>query len=284
MIKRFDYGKLFSLKTLLFNNRLKTYKKYIEYALDNGYKVCSMLEFWKDKDSDNKHFVLRHDVDWKGIATRKMWNVEQSVHNIRKRSVNSTYYFRHSTTDSKLIKEMLAAGTEVGLHYETISDYAEQNGIFEFDKVNIDDCRKQLKKEISDFKNLINPTMESICSHGSPLNSVLGVSNNFLLENENYSDYGITFEAYDKELYEKYVNCHIMDGTLRINSGFSYKENPIDAINNGYKNIIFLAHPNHWYFTLGEQIKHIGGFVLKGMKTAPLQNFKRIATGKKNEK
>ena len=43
-MERFDYGKRFILKTIIRNDRLDTYDKYIKYALSKGYEV----ERWKE--------------------------------------------------------------------------------------------------------------------------------------------------------------------------------------------------------------------------------------------
>lgn len=283
-MERFDIGKQFIISTLICNNRLETYSKYLSYAFENGYKVCSMKEFWDDKNSSQKHFILRHDVDWNGIATEKMFETEKKVFNLFKDfgGGHSTYYFRHSTVNKFLINKMLNEGFEVGLHYETIADFANKEGITEFNLLPMEKIRECLKKEIKEFKQTYNPNLTSICSHGAPLNRKLHVSNNYLLENRNYSDFGIEFEAYDKRLYENFINCHIMDGTLRVNSGFSYMQNPIDAINSGIQNIVFLSHPNHWYFTYLERCKHLGGLLFKGIQKEPTTIFKRISDGTAN--
>lgn len=243
---RFDTGKRFVLQTIFRNNRLDAYKKYIELALIEGYDVCSMLEFYGDKER-GKHFVLRHDVDHKTPATYKMFRVEKGI------GVHSTYYFRWSTVDRGLMKEMIDAGFEVGLHYETISDYAIKNNITQITDEDIEICRLRLKEEIAKFSKVINRPVSSIVGHGTKKNLEIRKSNNVLLEGESYTDYGIMFEGYDKDLYNKYVDVHIMDGSIRINNGFSYKSNPIDAISSGYRNIIFLTHPNHWYKTLPQR-------------------------------
>ena len=239
-LERFDYGKGFVVKTIFLNDRLKTYQYYLNTALENGYEICSMVEFYENLDN-GKHFVLRHDVDHMGQATKKMFNTE------RKMGVHSTYYFRKSTIDVPLMNEMIDSGFEVGFHYETLSDYAIENNLSNVSENDIELCRLRLKEEISEFNRLINKPVQSIVSHGSNKNFEIGKSNNVLLENQSCSDFGILFEGYDEQIYNSYVDVHIMDDNIRNNSGFYYSSNPLDAIASGKQNIIFLSHPHHWY-------------------------------------
>ena len=239
-MKRFDEGKKFQIKTLLCNDRLKAYRTYIEYAQEKGYKVCSMMEFWNNR-KEGRHFVLRHDVDHSGISTKKMYMLERDC------GVHSTYYFRKETINPHLMKDMVDNGFEVGFHYETLGEYAVKNNLNSVTDYDIKICRNQLKADIREFNSVLGSNISSAASHGTAKNTEIGKSNNVLLENEDYNEYGLCFEAYDQNMYENDVDAHIMDCNLRYNYGFSYKDTPIDAINEGAKNIIFLAHPNHWY-------------------------------------
>lgn len=269
-MNRFDNTKKFMFSTIIKNNRLESYAKYIEYALASGYKVYSMDEFYNNKDSTDKKFVLRHDVDWNSVATRKMFELE------KKMGVHSTYYFRKSTIDKKIIQEMLNAGFDVGLHYETISDYALENKINNPEEIDLDIVREKLKKEIKEFKVNYNKNMTSICSHGSPKNSELRLSNNVLLDGESYLDYDILFEAYDKNLYDYYKPYHIMDSNIRRGCGFSYTSNPIEGINANENVIIFLSHPNHWFFSFKSYIWNIICFILRRYNLITKRKFVRI--------
>jgi len=60
-----DHSILYIINTFLFNDRLKYYEKYLNYAKKNDYQICSMLDFWKNRNNNEvKHFILRHDVDY----------------------------------------------------------------------------------------------------------------------------------------------------------------------------------------------------------------------------
>lgn len=251
---RFDCNRKFVYTSIIKNNRLNAYERYIYYAKKNKYKICTMLDFYNDflNKNQDKHFVLRHDVDHNGSCTRKMFERELKL------GVKSTYYFRFSTIDMELIKEMKNENFEVGLHYESVADYAIQNGIDNSEDLDWVQIEIQIKNDIKKFQDIVGFPITSICSHGAPQNVSLGVSNNYIFEKQPYQPFGIIFEAYDKELYAQYINCHIMDCTLREYYGFYYKDNPIDAINSNFKNIVFLAHPSHWYFSQKEKWLNLG--------------------------
>ncbi len=258
--------------TILLNNRLKKYKYYIQYAREKGYQALSLESFYKlPNRRSRKHFVLRHDVDHLGIWTRKMFETEKML------NVKSTYYFRFSTIDKELIQEMLDSGFDVGLHFETISDYARECNIKNKDEIDMELMKQRLKEDIQRFEEIIGHEIFSCCSHGAPENRVLGISNNAITEKADMMEFGLKFEAYDKKLYEA-VDCHVMDGSLLYNFGFSYADTPITAIDAGHANIIFLSHPNHWYQSCKQRIRQLGAIVLgKGTFKAAERKFKRIA-------
>lgn len=221
-----------------------------------GYDVISLEQFFELSDKrSNKHFVLRHDVDNIGESTRKMFDVEQKI------GVKSTYYFRKSTIDMKLIDEMITNGFDVGFHYETITNYAVKNHIKNKNEVNISMLQETLHDEIIDFENVIGHKIHSICGHGTPVNDLLKLSNNALVEGVDISNYGVKFEAYQRTIYDN-IDCHIMDCSVIKNGGFAYRDTPISAIQKGLNNIILLAHPEHWWFSPYSQVKKMGAIVL----------------------
>lgn len=264
-------GFLSVIITILFNNRLEKYKYYIEYARKNGYQILSLENFYRLKDKrEGRHFVLRHDVDHLGLCTRKMFEVEKEM------GVISTYYFRFSTIDKEIIQEMLNAGFSVGLHFETIADYAREHHIKNKNEIDMKLMKQLLKGEVQRFEDIIGQKIYSCCSHGALENAMLGISNNAITEKADMSVFGLEFEAYDKELYE-FVDCHIMDGSLICNFGFSYADTPITAIDDKKSNIVFLSHPNHWYRSGKQRIRQLGAIALGfGRFKASEQLFKRI--------
>lgn len=276
-MERKDNTKTYIIKTIIKNNRLDYYGDYLLYARECGYEICSMNKFYNTcADHSTKHFVLRHDVDYKSKSTEKMFEKELQL------GVTSTYYFRWCTIDIPLIKNMLREQFEVGLHFETLSDYAQEFDKRDITAEDIIAARERLKKEINRFKETIGTDIVSVASHGAPMNIEIGLSNNILLENEKYSEYNILFEAYDRELYQ-YVDEHIMDCNIRYNYGFSYESNPIDAINENKGNIVFLAHPNHWYSSPSRRLIDMAQFARGKCTFETSRRFKRVLREDKND-
>lgn len=257
--------------TVLLNNRLKEYGKYIEYARENGYQVLSLEDFYKlPNKRQGKHFVLRHDVDSSDISTRKMFETEKEL------GLKSTYYFRSSTIERKLICEMIDSGFDVGFHFETIADYAKQYDIKNKSEIDMDLMKQRLKAEVEHFEEVIGHKTFSCCSHGDRENVRLGISNNAITENADMSEFGLGFEAYSKELYEN-VDCHVMDTFLTKHFGFAYEDTPYTAIDAGYANIVFLSHPGHWYLPFKKRVRMLGYILLgKGTFTKSERKFQRI--------
>lgn len=266
-----DRGVKFILENIFVNNRLKYYDMYIKLAKENGYTVTSYVDYLNSyiNNKDKKVLILRHDIDSITPNPRKVFNIE------RKNGVKSTYYFRWNTMDAHLINELNENGFEVGLHYETLATYCEKNNITKVDDSIIKICRENLKEEIAEFKRVTGVNIKTIANHGHPINVKLGMSNNMLIEDEDYLEYGILGEVYDKEFY-KTVTTHIMDTNIMYNYGYAYKDNPIESILNGDRVIVFLSHPEHWRYSVKGRCKLLIKLLLKKYTTSTNREFKRI--------
>lgn len=251
-VKIKDRGLSFIISVLLKNDRFKYYDFYLNLANKNGYKIISFTEYLKNGvNYGDKILILRHDIDNNISNVKLMYDIE------RKNNATATYYFRWSTLDVDLVKEMHKNGFEIGLHYETLATYAIKNNIHKHDQVNeevLKICRKELKEEIEKFKGVTGILIDTIANHGHYKNIELGISNNTLVEGQDYNYFSILCEAYDKKFYET-VNTHIMDTSIEYNYGFAYKDNPIDSIIRGDKVIVFLSHPEHWRLSVNQRIK-----------------------------
>lgn len=269
-----DQTKGFVLGSLLKGNRKEMYEYYITYAERNDYEIDNMSYFYNLRNQRNgKHLILRHDVDLKDISTRRMFELEKKL------GITSTYYFRFSTIDKKLINEMVDSGFEVGFHFETISDYVKKWNIKDRKQLDFDLLRQQLKKDIIQFESIIGHKINSCCSHGASENIRIGVSNNVLTDGQIMKDFGVEFESYGEDVY-KNIDCHIMDCRIINNYGFAYMDSPLKAMNSGKQNIIFLSHPNHWFFPFFRRCKCLLLFVLGKATYSSQRVFERIAGNK----
>ena len=248
--ERIDVGVGFLNQIIVYNNRLDYYDLYIKLAKAKGYIVTTYLDYLTNYMYTNKKIlILRHDIDVASPGTLKMLDIEAKNH------VKATYYFRWVTFDKSIIEKIVKNGGEVGLHYETIATYCIKHNLIYVTNQDILKCRDILKKEIKDFKAKSGVDIKTIASHGNPVNKAISVPNYVILQGQQYKDYGVIGETYDRNIIKNYIKSYICDNEVTTNIGFSYKTNPIDSINSNIKVIEFLSHPNHWYYDISKRAR-----------------------------
>ena len=257
------------------NDRIKEYDSIIKKALESDYEVISLRDYAEEKYDKTKNLlVLRHDVDHFSDGTKMMLEVE------KKYGVKSSFYFRNSTYEPKLMKEIEVYGSEASLHFEPIADFVKANPQIK----NRDDlfrtdfqkrCLTILKSNLERYRVLLDIPCVTIASHGEYENSLVQTPNNYLTEDiETYKYLGIKLEAYNKEMIDR-VTCYISDVPIEVNGGYKYSVAPLEAIANNEQFIMFLSHPNHWYYSLWKQFKKLIKVLIK--KTINTEeSFKRI--------
>jgi len=245
------------------NNRIDEYEQIIKKALDYDYQVIGLRDYVEEKyDKNKKLLVLRHDVDHFSDGTAMMFEVE------KKYGVKSSFYFRNSTFEPKFMKHIEAYGSEASLHFEPIADFVKANGIknreelYGFENWQ-ERCLNILKANLDRYRNLLDISCTTIASHGEYENSLVKTPNNFLTEDiSTYNFLNIKLEAYNRELIDK-VTCYISDVPIEINGGYKYGVSPLEAIEKEENFIMFLSHPNHWYYGVWQQVKKLIKIILK---------------------
>jgi peptidoglycan/xylan/chitin deacetylase (PgdA/CDA1 family) len=257
------------------NNRINKYENIIENALKNNYQVISLRDYAESNyDKNKKILVLRHDVDHFSKGTKMMFEVE------KKHKVHSSFYFRNSTYEPSLMKDIEAYGSESSLHFEPIADFVKANPAIKNreDLFKTDFKQKSiqiLKANIDRFRLLCDLPCVTIASHGEYENSLVSTPNNYLTENiDTYEYLGIKLEAYNKEMLEK-VTCYISDVPIEENGGYKYGITPFEAIKNEEQFIMFLSHPNHWHYSKWKQFRKLVKIIIKKPVNENME-FKRI--------
>lgn len=260
-------------ETLVRNNRLQYYEEILRYAHEHGYEVISLEKFFAlDDRRCGKHLILRHDVDWNGVSTKKMYETE------KKWNVDATYYFRFTTIDNELINSMKADGFDVGLHFETIADHIKENKITDAAEIDLEEMRLRFVEDVRRFEQIVGFKINSCCSHGDRANVDLGISNNVITEDCDMSRFGLLFEAYDQAMYKNDIDCHVMDCAVTAHYGYAYADTPIKAMQEGRQNILFLSHPNHWWLNGIDRIKRMRTIICgKAKCSVSTREFARIA-------
>jgi len=236
-------------KKLTQKSRLDIYEEILQLALDKGYRVCSLYDWYKS-DKQGKIFILRHDVDIDVQGAERMFEIEKRL------GVNATYYFRNTTKDYALIKKMKSHNFEVGLHYETIADYCKIWNIKSVDDASSIDyrvCASILEEEIENWKHEYGD-LKSICAHGDKRNRMLRVPNRIIFDEELRRKTFVFIDACDKDLMEQF-DTYISDTSVVNNHKWKYGVSPQEVICRGDKTIMLLTHPTHWNYNFFKAIK-----------------------------
>lgn len=258
----------------LINKRLTEYEKILTTAIENKYRIISLRDYASNTYSDSSLlFILRHDIDKESKATGLMFEIEKKL------GANASYYFRNSTLDTELMKKIEAFGSEASLHFETIADFIKEKGISskkELEQYNYyENCMENLISNLELLRKDTNLPFATIASHGEKVNLICKISNNALTEDQrSYSRLGIILEAYNREFIAK-VTSYISDTPIEINGGYRYNVHPVDAIAANSPVILFLTHPEHWYYQGKARFrKVIKSIIKKNIKTD--EKFRRI--------
>ena len=233
------------IKNRLYENyfmpsRIEEYKSILKLIIKNGYKIVSVRDYYKgllDNSLNGNYFINRHDVDTDSLAAKEMFEVEKEL------GIKSTYYFRLSTIDIGLMKEIESYGGEASYHFEEIAQYAKDNHIKSKDKVleNIEIIREIFIKNFLELERKLGYKMETVCSHGDFVNRKLKCINNEITNSKELRQkLGILCEAYDKDLKE-----HTL---YTSDAPYPKLWNPIDVKKLiGKGNVIYmLTHERHW--------------------------------------
>lgn len=243
------------LSIIFKNNRLDDYRECLDLARRGGYSCCSVYDFYEQYILQNKPLdkvlILRHDIDYICPGTRRMYEIEKEY------GVKATYYFRDSTVDLDLIKELHDDGFDVGYHYETIANMIVSGKIKQKSDIVINKVREEFLKELETFECRAGFTIHTCASHGAPENEQIGVSNNVIFEDVDAKSLNIDIEAYDIRIIDS-LTRYICDGGIMVNYGFAYGGyNILESLSNNEPVICFLSHPNHWDMSLYQRFRKL---------------------------
>ena len=115
----------------LMPTRLPEYGALLEAAREGGYAQVSVREFVRPALAHRRGLTLvhRHDIDSDVRTAAKMFQLEARL------GVRASYYFRLSTLDFGLMREIEAYGSEASYHFEEVADYAKRHHIKDADAI-----------------------------------------------------------------------------------------------------------------------------------------------------
>lgn len=214
----------------------EAYDKLIGAAVDSGYEVLTVADYLTTDDLPERYVLLRHDVDRRVGIARSMAGLEAD------HGVTSTYYFRTSTFEPEIVAEMAEMGHEIGYHYE---DLARARG-------NRRAAHRQFAANLESFRE--HATVETACSHGSPLSRHLNLD--IWDGDRSPAEYDLLGEAYldvEKDDEDRSLPSYFSDtgrrwGTVDPDFGpVETTDHLIDLLEAGdCPRLYVLAHPGRW--------------------------------------
>lgn len=241
------------IKKITQNSRLDEYRAILELALEHGYTVTSLLDWYEhDFYPGKKVFILRHDVDYDAEGAFRMYQIEKGL------GVRSTFYYRWYTLQAQTMKEIHENGFEVSLHFETLATYCRSKKITNASQLTEKDYEEAYKKllEEIDFFEKEFWKIKTICSHGDHRNRLIGIPNHALLQGKDLSNLGIYFETYDEPIKSRF-DSYISDSSIKSDHVWRYGVSPEQAMKDGAESICLLTHPQHWNYHLSRNIRKV---------------------------
>jgi hypothetical protein len=185
-------------------DRAAEYASLLHAARAAGYTFVTVRELDARRRAatgppDELLIALRHDVDIRNPAGNEMFHALETA-----AGAVSTTYFRLSTVTAhaKLIPRLLAAGFEVGYHFEEGATIAKRFRLRSREQVfarkhEIDDL---FIRNCAAFRERWAPDLVSVSSHGDWVNRRLGFLNRDLIDADVLRRARIGFEAYEPHL------------------------------------------------------------------------------------
>lgn len=226
----------------LMPSRLQLYDALLAQARDAGYRQTSVRAFHRSlRDGGGgagRTIVHRHDIDSDTRTARKMFDIEI------KHGIHSSYYFRISTLNFPLMRDIEEYGSEASYHYEEIASYAKKHHIKDPGEIRrrLPEIRSSFLDNFNHIEGKLGRKIETVASHGDFANRRLNIINNELLDDPLFrARCGIECETYDPELLSNF-DVYISD---RPYPRHYHPISPFSALVK-YKRICFLTHPVQW--------------------------------------
>lgn len=227
----------------LMPSRLGQYGELLCAANEAGYAQLSVRQFAHgDGDASAgaraRTLVHRHDIDSDLRTAAKMFALEA------RHGVTASYYFRLSTLDYGLMREIEAYGSEASYHFEEVADYAKRHHLKDADAVRsrFPVIRGHFRRNLHRIEEAMARKLVTVASHGDFANRVLKVANHEILEDTEFRERcGIRVEAYDADLLRRF-DLYVAD---RPHPAYFHPMPPQSALGR-YQSICLLTHPVQW--------------------------------------
>lgn len=220
-------------------------QQYID-ALNEGYSVIRCIDYIDYKATNQSHKILvnRVDID---LSVKK---TEQLITIFKELGIKATFFLRlhapeynpFSFENYRIIKTLIDEGHELGYHSEVIDQAAIWN----------EDAAACLLRDIEVMNAMFNIKIKSVASHGG----MTGLNNLDFWKNKKAADFGLLYEAYDKEpafnLFQEsfYVSDSEWTQWKCYNKGVLQKDDRrslSDHAKDGHRILNLLIHPDTYF-------------------------------------
>lgn len=223
----------------LMPSQLAAYGELVRAAARAGYTQTSVRRYHdlirQGRPVPERVLVHRHDIDTDLRTTRKLFEIEQE------HGVTSSFYFRLSTLDIGLMREIEAYGSEASYHYEELATYAKQHRIKDAAALRgrLPEVRNAFLANFSSIEQRFGTKMRTVAGHGDFVNRRLKVNNTEILADLQLRQRcGIDVECYDRAIME-HIDIYISD---RPPPQFYHPSSPLEALGR-HRRIYLLTHP-----------------------------------------
>ena len=234
-----------------FHFTFKNIERQYREALDSGYKVITLAEFYdqKKKGLSPKTLVNRVDID---LSVKKS---DKLVDIFNRLKIKATFFVRlhapeynpFSFENYRILKKLINSGHELGYHSEIV----DQSVIWE------EDAAYCLKRDIQILNTMFNVRIKGVASHGG----LTGLNNLDFWKDKKAEDFGLLYEAYDTNpgfnLFNEsfYISDSEWTRWKCYNKGIKVRgdnRSLEDHLSTGHPLIHILIHPdtyfdNHFY-------------------------------------
>src|SRR3954452_5374237 len=217
--------------------RLDELDRLLRLALECGYEAATLSRFAAG-NTPERTLLLRHDVDSDLRRARRMWEIERAL------GLTGSWFFRRSTWDVALMRELSAAGCDVGYHYEELATVIKERGLAtaEAARAAVGDARARLREAVPGLRIDSGLALDVFAAHGDFANRAVGLPSTELLADPGFrAQIGARLEAYD---VEDRVTARASDGVRP--EDYWWPGDPVDAVRRGEPVVLLLLHPRAW--------------------------------------
>jgi hypothetical protein len=220
------------------------FREFLKQIITSGYHICSVDSYWKQINNvepkvHEKYVVLRHDVDSDLVGAKAMWQIEKAL------GIKSSYYFRLSTIDISLMREIELSGGEASYHFEELATIAKQKRLRSREAVlhEMSFIREMFKRNLNSLREKSGLPMKIVAAHGDFINRKLKIYNWEILKDDAFrKDVGVELEVYDEAFMSHVTSCH----SEVLMPHMWEPEHPVKAAEACRPIIYVLVHPGNW--------------------------------------